>query len=113
MDYLASRTKVERGALLRALGPRADSAIGSLARRGLIGVSTEWRQPSVRPRYVAHLELVPSVDGGNSAADLERRSFRQAALLRYMSERQKSRSPGPRLSGNSARPPWEGWRRRG
>ena len=92
MDYLASRTRVERGTLLRALGPRADSAIGSLARRGLIEVSTEWRQPSVRPRYVTHLELVHPA-AADSAADLERRALRQAVLLRYMSERQE---PVPR-----------------
>ena len=93
LDYLASRSKVERGALLRALGPRADSAIGPLARRGLVEVSTEWRQPSVRPRYVTHLELTPQADAENAAADLERRAYRQAALLRHLAE---TKEPIPR-----------------
>ena len=50
LDYLASRTRVERGVLLRALGPRIDSALVSLARRGFIQVSSEWRNPTVRPQ---------------------------------------------------------------
>ena len=86
MDFLASRTKVERGYLLRALGPRVDSALVTLARRGLIEASTEWRRPTVRPRYVTHLELSAPADGEEIEAVLNGRAFKQVALLRHMLE---------------------------
>ena len=95
MDYVVSRGKVERGALLRTLGPRADSAVGSLARRGLLEVSTEWRKPSVSPRYVTYLELAPLADSDETAAGLERKSPKQAALLSFMAEHGQ---PVPRAS---------------
>ena len=86
MDYLASRARVERGALLRALGPRIDSALVSLARRGFIQVSSEWRNPTVRPRYAIHLELAPLADADEKEATLNRLSPRQASFLGYMEE---------------------------
>ena len=86
MDYLASRTRVERGALLRALDPRIDSALVSLVRRGFIQVSSEWRNPTVRPRYAIHLELAPSADADEKEAILKRLSPRQASFLGYMEE---------------------------
>ena len=63
LDYLASRERVERGALLRAMGPRIESTLRTLARRGLVEVSSEWQKPTVRPKYVTHLELAPSATG--------------------------------------------------
>ena len=98
MDYLASRTRVERGALLRALGPRIDSALVSLARRGFIQVSSEWRNPTVRPRYAIHLELAPLADADEREALLKRLSPRQASFLGYMEEQD-----GPALRAAAVR----------
>lgn len=81
MDYLASRDRVERGALLRAMGPRIESTLRTLERRGLVEVSSEWQKPTVRPRYVTHLEPAPSADGAEESL-----SPLQAALLDYVRE---------------------------
>ena len=93
MDYLASRERVERSALLRALGPRIESTLRTLARRGLVEVSSEWQKPTVRPRYVTHLELAVSARDNEESL-----SPRQAALLDYIQE-----EGGPVLRAEAAR----------
>ena len=88
VSYLKGRERVRREVLLKALGPDMETALGQLARRGVVNVWSEWRKPTARPRHAAHLELASSsIDVEEAAADLEgRRAYRQADLLRYIGE---------------------------
>lgn len=85
MAYLASREKAERNALLRAMGPRIESSLRSLARRGLVEGYSEWQRPTVRPRYVTHLELA-SPASELTAGVLESLNPNQVAFLDYIQE---------------------------
>jgi primosomal protein N' (replication factor Y) len=86
--YIASKGRVERGAVLKALGPRIDVALNSLLRLGVIEASWEWQKPRVGPKYATYLELtLPASDAEEKAAHLGVRAPRQAAILRGMAQR--------------------------
>ncbi|MBF8267331.1 MAG: primosomal protein [Dehalococcoidia bacterium] len=89
LGYIASRGRVERGALLKALGPRIDVAISSLVRRGVIEASWQWQKPRVGPKYATYLELTlsPSEAEERAARLLVPTAPRWATLLRYMAQR--------------------------
>ncbi|MBI2855633.1 MAG: primosomal protein N' [Chloroflexi bacterium] len=85
MVYITSAGRVERGALVRALGSGVEAVVNALVHLGAIEVTWQWQRPRVSPRYVSYLELAVSPgDAEGRAACLGARAPRQAALLRYM-----------------------------
>ncbi|MBI4282033.1 MAG: primosomal protein N' [Chloroflexi bacterium] len=86
--YLDANAGVDRKGLLGALGIGIEATLSSLIRQGIVEASWEWQRPPVRAKYVAYLELaLPSSDAKDRATSLDIRAPRQAALLRYMGQR--------------------------
>ena len=82
LQHLRGKGRVERGALIKALGKGSDKTVSRLFNSGLVSQESRWDRPRVGPKYEAYLQLAKGAH--QIMEELSARAPKQAALLEHL-----------------------------